>query len=137
MLTFWHSILGVKQFEDQLYTEIRARIKEDDISVPIRRGKYYYYLRTLQGKEYVLHCRRLITNETNASVHDVMPIGPEDPEEHVILNENIKAQGHDYYSIGAFRVIHDFFLTFQCSFFSLQVSHFCTCVYRLARIIIL
>ncbi|XP_020688191.1 uncharacterized protein LOC110103721 [Dendrobium catenatum] len=94
---------SVKQFEDELYAEIRARIKEDDISAPIRRGPYYYYERTLQGKEYVQHCRRLITNGTSASVHDVMPMGPEAPKEHVILDENIKAQGHDYYSIEAFK----------------------------------
>lgn len=94
---------SVKQFEDQLYAEIRGRIKEEDVSVPIRRGSYYYYERTLEGKEYVLHCRRLITNDTSASVYDVMPMGPEASEEHVILDENIKAQGHEYYSIGAFK----------------------------------
>ncbi|XP_008802769.1 protease 2 [Phoenix dactylifera] len=94
----------VKQFEDKIYAEIRGRIKEDDISAPVRRGSYYYYERTLTGKEYVQHCRRLITNDGPASVFDVMPTGPEASEEHVILDENIKAQGHDYYSIGAFKV---------------------------------
>ncbi|KAK8924147.1 hypothetical protein KSP39_PZI019850 [Platanthera zijinensis] len=98
------SMSSVKQFEDQLYAEIRARIKEDDISAPIRKGSYYYYEKTLEGKEYVLHCRRLITNDTSSSsVYDVMPTGPEAPTEHVILDENIKAQAHDYYSIGAFK----------------------------------
>uniref|UniRef100_A0A453TDS4 Peptidase S9A N-terminal domain-containing protein n=1 Tax=Aegilops tauschii subsp. strangulata TaxID=200361 RepID=A0A453TDS4_AEGTS len=33
-----------------------------------------------------------------------MPAGPDAPAEHVILDENLKAEGHDYYSIGAFKV---------------------------------
>ncbi|PKA52054.1 oligopeptidase B [Apostasia shenzhenica] len=95
---------SAKTYEDQIYGEIRGRIQEDDISAPIRRGQYYYYERTLKGKEYVQRCRRLVINETSASVYDVMPIGPEAPEEHIILDENIMAQSHNYYSIGAFKV---------------------------------
>ncbi|KAJ0963954.1 hypothetical protein J5N97_029076 [Dioscorea zingiberensis] len=95
---------GVKQFEEKLFAEIRGRIKEDDISVPVRKGPYYYYERTLEGKEYVQHCRRLISSSTPASVYDVMPTGPEAPKEHVILDENIKAQQHDFYSVRSFKV---------------------------------
>nr|GMD69166.1 prolyl endopeptidase-like [Ipomoea batatas] len=96
---------GTKQLEDEIYAEIRARIKEDDISAPIRRGPYYYYRRTLQGKEYVQHCRRLAPNhEASLSVHDTMPTGPDAPPEHVILDENVKAQGEEFYSISAFKV---------------------------------
>ncbi|KAJ9190630.1 hypothetical protein P3X46_001812 [Hevea brasiliensis] len=96
---------GTKQFEQQLFAEIRGRIKEDDFSAPRRKGPYYYYTRTLEGKEYVQHCRRYISNnEVPPSVHDVMPTGPNDPPEYVILDENVKAQGHEYYSIGVFKV---------------------------------
>lgn len=38
------------------------------------------------------------------TVYDVMPTGPNAPHEHIILDENVKAEGHDYYSIGAFKV---------------------------------
>ncbi|XP_010246770.1 PREDICTED: uncharacterized protein LOC104589978 [Nelumbo nucifera] len=96
---------GTKHLEDQIYAEIRGRIKEDDISAPERKGPYYYYERTLEGKEYVQYCRCLISNASAPpSVYDVMPTGPDAPGEHVILDENVKAQGHDYYSIGAFKV---------------------------------
>ncbi|KAG5521349.1 hypothetical protein RHGRI_033792 [Rhododendron griersonianum] len=96
---------GTKRLEDQIYAEIRGRIKEEDISAPVRRGPYYYYERTLEGKEYVQHCRRLVSNnEAPPSVFDVMPTGPDAPPEHVILDENLKASGHAYYSIGAFKV---------------------------------
>lgn len=83
---------------------MRGRIKEDDISVPVQKGSYYYYERTLEGKEYVQHCRRLISSSAPPSVYDVMLTGPEAPAEHVILDENIKAQQHDFYSIRAFKV---------------------------------
>ncbi|XP_015941951.1 uncharacterized protein LOC107467383 [Arachis duranensis] len=96
---------GTKKLEEQLFAEIRGRIKEDDVSAPLRKGPYYYYEKTLEGKEYVQHCRRLIPeNQKVPSVYDTMPTGPEAPQEHVILDENIKAQQHGYYSIGAFKV---------------------------------
>ena len=94
-----------KKFEDELYAEIRGRIKEDDVSAPVRRGAYYYYQRTLEGKEYVQHCRRPVPNpNAPPSVHDTMPTDPNAEEEHIILDENVKAQSYDYYSIAAFKV---------------------------------
>ncbi|XP_019428332.1 PREDICTED: uncharacterized protein LOC109336282 isoform X1 [Lupinus angustifolius] len=96
---------GSKNFQGKLFAEIRGRIKEDDISAPLRKGRYYYYKKTLEGKEYVQYCRRLISeNQKVPSVYDTMPTGPEAPQEHIILDENIKAQNHQYYSIGAFQV---------------------------------
>ncbi|KAK4348161.1 hypothetical protein RND71_034500 [Anisodus tanguticus] len=96
---------GTKQLEDRIYTEIRGRIKEDDTSAPLRRGPYYYYRRNLEGKEYVQHCRCYVpTSGAPASVYDMMPTGPDAPSEHIILDENVKALEHTYYSIGSFRV---------------------------------
>lgn len=96
---------GTKRFEDQIYAEIRGRIKESDISAPLRKGDYYYYEKTLEGKEYVQHCRYPVSNaETPPSVYDTLPTGPDAPHEHIILDENIKAQEHAFYSIGAFKV---------------------------------
>ncbi|KAL8160133.1 hypothetical protein V2J09_001670 [Rumex salicifolius] len=97
-----------KQFEQQLYTEIRGRIKEDDITVPVRKGSYYYYERMLEGKEYVQHCRRRVHDEAAPlSVHDTMAVGADAPNEHVILDENIKAQEHGYYEVGCFKLSPD------------------------------
>ena len=97
--------LGTKKIEDKLFAEIKGRIKEDDISAPVRKGPYYYYKKTLEGKEYVQYCRRRISdNQKVPSVNDTMPTGPDAPPEHVILDENIKAQQHEYYSIGTFKV---------------------------------
>ncbi|KAA0034088.1 hypothetical protein IC582_023404 [Cucumis melo] len=97
---------GTKKVEQQIYSEIRGRIKEDDVTVPERRGSYYYYERTLEGKEYVQYCRRFVPRgeEEAISVHDTMPTGPNAPPEHVILDENVKAENQSYYSIGCFEV---------------------------------
>lgn len=127
---------GTKQFENQLFAEIRGRIKEDDISAPLRKGPYYYYKKNLQGKEYVQHCRRLITdNKSEPSVYDTMQTGPDAPPEHVILDENIKAQEHDYYRIGAFKVGIDFYIPFQNLLFANLMFHFLNSVLRPAPII--
>ena len=39
-------------FQAALYTEMLARIKEDDWTVPFRRGRHFYYSRTEKGKQY-------------------------------------------------------------------------------------
>ena len=41
-----------------LFEEMKARIKETDMSVPARRGPWWYYTRTEEGKDYAIHCRR-------------------------------------------------------------------------------
>ncbi|GAV62364.1 Peptidase_S9 domain-containing protein/Peptidase_S9_N domain-containing protein [Cephalotus follicularis] len=100
-----HLMSGSKKFEDELYSEIRGRIKEDDISAPLNKGPYYYYTRTLEGKEYVQHCRLPVPHsgsQVPLSVYDTMPSATD--EEHVIFDENAKAHGHQYYCIDAFEV---------------------------------
>ena len=49
---------GLKPFEDALYQEMVSHIKETDWSVPVRRGGYYYYSRTEEGKQYPIECRK-------------------------------------------------------------------------------
>src|SRR6185369_15601206 len=43
-------------FQDSLYREMLARIKEDDQSVPYPFGPWLYYSRTETGKQYAIHC---------------------------------------------------------------------------------
>ena len=47
-----------EEFQDKLYREIRARIKETDLSVPAKKGDYYYYSRNEESKQYKLYCRK-------------------------------------------------------------------------------
>ena len=41
-----------------LFTEMVARIEETDLSVPVKKGPWLYYGRTLEGSSYGIHCRR-------------------------------------------------------------------------------
>src|SRR5215510_8226240 len=45
-------------FQEAIYKEMFARIKETDENVPYRRGDYFYYTRTEQGKQYPIFCRK-------------------------------------------------------------------------------
>ena len=71
-----------------LYREMRARLVEDDVSAPVKRGPYHYYTRTKKGKQYAIHCRKK---------------GVRGKEE-VVLDENKLARGTAYFSLGAFAV---------------------------------
>lgn len=76
------------KIQDSLYTEMVARIKETDLSVPVRDGDYYYYNRDEQGKEYKIYCRKK----------------GQDGAEEILLDLNQLAEGHDYMLLGAFEV---------------------------------
>ncbi|MGH9482823.1 MAG: oligopeptidase B, partial [Terriglobales bacterium] len=48
----------LQPLQDALYAEMLGRIQQTDLSVPVRRGDYYYYSRTVEGMQYPVHCRR-------------------------------------------------------------------------------
>lgn len=75
-----------------LYDEIVARIKQDDVSYPIKRNGYYYYSRYEEGKEYPVYCRR----------KDNM-----DNPEQILLDGNEMAKGHAFFDIGAYSISPD------------------------------
>ena len=49
-----------QDLQEKLYTEMRARIKEEDQSVAYKDGDYLYYSKTLKGQEYPIYCRKSI-----------------------------------------------------------------------------
>jgi len=83
---------------EALYKEMLGRIKQNDLSVPVRRGGFYYYTRTEEGKQYVAHCRKAATA---AKAFD-----PAAPEE-VLLDLNELAKGHAFLSVDEFSVSDD------------------------------
>jgi oligopeptidase B len=88
--TYTEAIMGPTQpLQTALYDEMLARIQETDLTVPYRKGDYYYYTRTETGKSYPIHCRKQ---------------GSLDAPEEILLDENILAAGQDYFSLGAFEV---------------------------------
>src|SRR5699024_7839676 len=47
---------------ERIFEDIKSRTQEDDLSVPTRRGSWWYYARTVEGEEYALHCRCPVTD---------------------------------------------------------------------------
>ena len=88
----------LKAQEDKLYDEIVARIKQDDSSVPARDRGYWYYTRFETGKDYPIYARRADRAGLDAvSIQAANDRGDFVGEE-ILLNVNVLAEGHDYYS---------------------------------------
>jgi len=78
-----------------LFEEMKARILETDMSVAARRGPWWYYGRTEEGKNYGIHCRRPATGDD-----ELPPAGEPGAEEQILLDENVLAEGHEYFAVG-------------------------------------
>jgi oligopeptidase B len=85
-----------------LFEEMKARIKETDMSVPARRGPWWYYTRTEEGKDYAIHCRRPARGRD-----ELPPAGEPGGEEQILLDENQLAGGSEYFALGGAAVSHD------------------------------
>lgn len=77
---------------EKIYQEMVGRIQQTDLSVPVRRGEYFYYSRTVEGLQYPIHCRK----------H-----GSVDGEEQILLDLNELAKGLEFLSLGSFDVSDD------------------------------
>lgn len=77
---------------DAIEAEIKERTQEDDLSVPHRKGAWWYQARTVEGRSYAIHQRRPDDGTGLAPV--------EGSESTVILDENALAEGHPYLSLG-------------------------------------
>jgi oligopeptidase B len=80
---------------EHLFTEIRSRIVETDMSVPVRRGPYWYYSRTVEGLDYPIFCRLPYGGEITPPI-----ILDASASEEIIFDENIAAEGHEFFSVG-------------------------------------
>ncbi len=78
-----------KPLEEELFEEIKGRIKQTDLSVPYKLDDYYYYSRFEEGKEYPIFCRKKESLEA---------------DEHIILDANVLAEGHEYFAIGGMTI---------------------------------
>lgn len=78
-----------ESLQEKLYAEMLGRIKQTDLSVPLKRDDYFYYTRTEEGKQYAIYCRR----------HGTL-----DSSEEILLDGNALAEERKYFRVGNFSV---------------------------------
>ncbi len=82
--------------QEQVFQEIKGRTQETDLSVPSRKGAWWYFSRTEEGKQYAVSCRVPADGETPPAV---TPGGRLDQEQ-VILDGNELAGDSPFFSVG-------------------------------------
>ena len=101
-----HVTADLAPLRQKIFDEIKARTKETDLSVPTRRGPWWYYGRSFQGKQYGVQCRCPVTDPDDWAPPQ-FDEATEIPGEQVLLDENVEAEGHDFFSLGAATVSID------------------------------
>lgn len=95
---------------EAMFQEIKGRTQETDLSVPSRKDGWWYYSRSVEGKEYSIQCRVLAHN-TGDPVADWTPPsvepGVEIDGEQILLDGNIEAEGQPFFSVGGAAVTVD------------------------------
>ena len=83
---------GTEALQNDLFHEMKNRIKEDDSSVPYFKNGYWYYTRFEEGSEHAIYCRK------EKSL---------DNTEDILLDENELAKDHPYYEIVSLAISPD------------------------------
>ncbi|UOK42028.1 MULTISPECIES: S9 family peptidase [Flavobacterium] len=81
-----------KQFQADLFEEMKSRIKEDDSSVPYLYNGYYYITRFEKGKDYPIYARKK---------------GSLDANEEIMFDCNEMAKGFAYFQLSGLSVSED------------------------------
>ncbi|NLC50456.1 MAG: S9 family peptidase, partial [Bacteroidales bacterium] len=59
---------STKDLQEAIYNEILGRMKEDDESYPTLKDGYYYYSRSVTGKQYPTYCRKKGTMDASEEI---------------------------------------------------------------------
>ena len=93
---YLEEIMGhTRPLQETLYAEMKGRLKETDSTVPEKRGEYFYYSRTEEGKQYPIYCRKKDSLDHSEQT------------EQILLDQNILAAGKSFCSVGALLVSPD------------------------------
>jgi oligopeptidase B len=95
----------LKALEEELFVEIKSRVEETDISVPVRKGNWWYFERTREGLNYPISSR-VPTESDDLTPPDIDPLTTL-PGEQVILDENLEAGDSDFLSVGVLALSPD------------------------------
>lgn len=96
----------LEPLRETIFGEIKARVQETDLSVPVREGQWWYYGRTLEGQQYGIQCRAPISGAEDWTPPKLSAHEPVAGEQ-VLLDCNLDAEGTDFYSLGSFDVSDD------------------------------
>jgi oligopeptidase B len=96
----------LEPLRERIFQEIKGRTLETDLSVPSRRGEWWYYGRTIEGKQYGIQCRAPLASPEDWTPPSLSP-EVEVAGEQVLLDANIEAEGHEFFSLGSFEVSND------------------------------
>jgi len=78
-----------KNFEEELFLEMKGRIKEDDATVPYKDNGYFYITRYEKGKQYPIYSRKKEHLEA---------------EEQIMFDVNQMSKGYEYYKLGGLNI---------------------------------
>jgi oligopeptidase B len=96
----------LEDLRTRIFEEIRTRTLETDLSVPVRHGAWWYYSRTVEGSQYAIRCRTAVASPDDWEPPVLVP-GEPVPGEEVLLDSNLEADGHDFFSLGGFSLSDD------------------------------
>jgi oligopeptidase B len=91
------TLAHTRDLQERLFQEIRSRIQETDLSVPVRRKGWWYYSRTEEGLQYPISCRKAATPDDG---DEPLPSTPEQ----VLLDQNAEAGESPFFAVGVFDV---------------------------------
>jgi oligopeptidase B len=77
---------------ETIFEEIRSRVQETDMSTPVEFGPWWYVTSTTEAKSYPIHHRGPSADEAKQTI---------------LLDENVEAEGHEYFDLGAFDLSMD------------------------------
>lgn len=78
-----------KKFQEDLFQEMKGRIKEEDESVPYKKNDYYYITRFKKGQQYPIHSRKFLSLES---------------EEEILFDVNELAKDHNYFKLAGLSI---------------------------------
>lgn len=82
---------------ETLVGEFAGHTKEDDISVPVRDGDYWYWRRTFEGKSYAASYRCAAVGD-GCGAADIPDVGSVEAE--LLYDGNVLAEGKEFFSLG-------------------------------------
>ena len=87
----------------EIVAEIKGRVLETDLTVPVASGPWWYYSRTVEGQQYAVHARVAMADRATRPDLEAGHI----PGEQVLLDGNVLAGDGEFFAVGAFTVSHD------------------------------